>query len=78
MTTKLKVENRRYWTGYIPSNDDFGLPIYDTFYDGKTSVGPWAFMSERSWRTYGIGQTGTGLGQKYAKQADGQWLKVEG
>ncbi len=68
----------KYWMGIIDSIDDFGQPIAKVFYDGKTRQGPWAIMTPASWRTYGIGITGTGYGQKYEKQGDGKWLKVEG
>jgi hypothetical protein len=40
-------------------------------------MGPWAIMSEASWQRKGIGRTGIGFGQKYEKQEDGKWLKVE-
>jgi len=32
-------------------------------YDGKTKIGPWAYMCERHFKEYGVG-LGTGLGQK--------------
>jgi hypothetical protein len=35
-------------------------------------------MTLKSWRLHGFGKLGTGYGQKYEKQADGRWLKVEG
>jgi hypothetical protein len=69
---------KKYWMGHIGPTDDFGQPIKDTVYDGKTRMGPWAMMTPSSWRTYGVGQTGTGFAQKYEKQDDGRWLKVEG
>jgi hypothetical protein len=46
--------------------------------DGMTRMGPWANMSEQSFRRYGTGKLGPGFGQKYAKQENGKWLKVEG
>ena len=69
---------KRYWMGHIGSKDDFGDPIVDEFIDGKTRMGPWANMSPDSWRRFGLGRLGTGLGQRYQKQADGRWLKTEG
>jgi hypothetical protein len=72
------MTQKKYWIGQPPSTDDFGLPITDTFYDGKTRIGPWAFMSPISWPKYGIGKTGLGLAQKYQRQSDGRWLKTEG
>jgi hypothetical protein len=67
-----------YWLGKLGTLDDFGRPYSNIMIDGKTRIGPWANMCEESWRTYGVGKLGTGYGQKYQKQADGRWLKVEG
>jgi hypothetical protein len=33
-------------------------------YDGKTTFGPWAYMCEEHWKLYGVGQLGTGYGQR--------------
>jgi hypothetical protein len=33
-------------------------------YDGKTIHGPWANMCEKHWQRYGVGQLGTGFGQR--------------
>lgn len=68
---------KKYWMGTVREKDDFEQPITDTFFDGKTVMGPWATMSPTSWRKYGCG-TGLGHGQKYQKQEDGRWLKVAG
>jgi hypothetical protein len=68
----------KYWETPLGVKDDFGELYKDVMYDGRTNVGPWANMAEQSWRIYGIGKLGTGYGQKYKKQADGRWLKVEG
>lgn len=67
-----------YWLSPLGTEDDFGQPYGTVMYDGKTRMGPWANMTETSWTVFGIGRLGTGLGQKYVKQADGAWLKVEG
>lgn len=67
-----------YWLSPLGDEDDFGLPFKTVMYDGKTQMGPWANMSETSWKLHGVGILGTGYGQKYKKQADGRWLKVEG
>ena len=69
---------KRYWQGHVGPKDDFDREIEDTFIDGKTIMGPWGIMTPQSWRHYGVGALGTGLGQKYEKQTDGRWLKVEG
>jgi hypothetical protein len=69
--------NKKYWLGKVPSRDDFGKIIMDIFIDGKTKMGPWAFMTPLSFEMHGIG-LGLGLGQKYKMQHDGKWLKIEG
>jgi hypothetical protein len=67
----------KYWQGSTRSTDDFGRPITTEFVDGKTVMGPWASMAPESFRIFGVG-LGNGRGQRYVKQADGRWLKVEG
>ena len=52
--------------------------IVAEFIDGKSAYGPWGFMTPSSWRRHGVGRLGTGFGQRYERQADGSWLKVEG
>lgn len=69
---------KTYWLSPVGGFDDFDMPISETIIDGKTTMGPWALMTPSSWRLYGVGRLGTGLGQKYEKQDDGKWLKVEG
>lgn len=74
------MANEVYWCGHIGSIDDYSNPISDEFIDGRTRTGPWAIMNPDSWRRFGGtgGRLGTGLGQRYKKQPDGRWLKVEG
>lgn len=66
-----------YWLSHVGDTDDFNDKVEDTIIDGATTYGPWALMTPASHRMYGRG-LGTGLGQKYEKQRDGKWLKVEG
>ena len=68
----------KYWTTPVKERDDIGDLITDTIIDGKTKRGPWAIMTPASFDIHGIGRLGTGFGQKYVKQQDGNWLKVEG
>jgi hypothetical protein len=68
----------KFWNGAVPPKDDFNRPIRDEFIDGKTKFGPWAFMTPASWKENGIAILGTGCGQRYRKQKDGRYLKVEG
>jgi hypothetical protein len=67
-----------YWYGSLPDEDDFGVPYKNIMIDGRTKQGPWANMTLTSWRIHGCGMLGTGNGQKYKKQSDGRWLKIEG
>ena len=46
--------------------------------DGKTKMGPWATMCIFCWGEVGIGRFGTGLGQRYEYDEDGNFYKVEG
>lgn len=71
-------ERQRYWYGTIGDTDDYGVPVGDEFVDGKTRGGPWGIMSLASWAAHGVGRLGTGCGQRYKRQPDGRWLKVEG
>ena len=70
-----------YWTGPVGPNDDFGHPLDQEFIDGCTAYGRrWAIMTPDSWKAHSGtgGKLGTGFGQRFQKQADGRWLKVEG
>ena len=69
-----------YWLSPVGEKDDFGSPVENEIIDGKTTYGPWAMMTPTSWEQHGGtgGRLGLGLGQRYEKQADGRWLKVEG
>ena len=69
-----------YWLSTVKQVDDFDDEIVDEFIDGVTTDGRWAIMTPRSWATRSGtgGQLGPGLGQRYKKQSDGEWLKVEG
>lgn len=40
-------------------------PNLQTYVDGKTRIGPWAYMCLKCWRRVGVGTLGTGLGQQY-------------
>lgn len=69
-----------YWLSPPPETCDTCLTLIDDeFIDGKTGMGPWACMCPTCFTLGpGLGRLGTGLGQKYKKQADGKWLKVGG
>lgn len=69
-----------FWAGEISELDDFGSPIDDTVIDARTIRGPWMLMTPSSFALYGgtEGRFGIGLGQRFVRQSDGRWLKVEG
>lgn len=69
-----------YWLSPVGGRDDFGSVIGDTIIDGKTTMGLWALMTPASWAQHSgtEGKLGLGRGQRYVKQPDGKWLKVEG
>jgi len=68
------------WLGRFPLKcDTCSADIKDTFFDAATKFGPWANMCPTC-QTLGPGlnQVGPGKGQKYVKQEDGKFHKVEG
>lgn len=84
-TGMLKVateppKTKKYWLSYVGETDDFGDTVSDIIIDGKTKDGPWALFTPASYEKHAMwpGAFGTGIGQKYQKQADGKWLKIEG
>lgn len=72
------MEKKVYWLSPLDAFDDFGDIFTDEMIDGKTKMGPWANMTPASWKEHGVGRLGQGFGQRYKKQSDGKWLKVEG
>ena len=46
-------------------------------YDAATYHGPWANMCMHCFNEIGVG-LGTGLGQKYEQNDQGQWVKTAG
>jgi hypothetical protein len=72
----------RYLSAEDMDMDDFGdaftLKEGEIVYDAKTVHGPWATMTEASFKTHGTGQLGTGKGQKYKRNERGELHKVEG
>jgi hypothetical protein len=64
--------------GFDDFGDSYDLEPGGVMYDGETDMGPWANMTEKSWKKFGTGKLGLGHGQKYVMQEDGRWLKVEG
>ena len=53
------------WVGTEPKNCDIcHEPLTRCFYDGKTTMGPWATMCSSCFSRFGYG-LGVGKGQKY-------------
>ena len=77
-SAKVPSKKKKYWMSPIPIHDDFGEELVDIFIDGKTKFGPWGIMTPNNYKKFGIGVLGLGFGQKYQKQPDGKWLKIEG
>ena len=65
------------WIGTVPTCNFCQKSLVSVFVDGKTNLGPWATMCLDCHRVNGLG-LGTGLGQKYQRNADGKWYKVGG
>lgn len=51
--------------------------IVTVLYDAKTVYGPWATMCPRCWKDNTYQRLGVGLGQKYVKNEDGDFIKEE-
>lgn len=72
----------RYLSAEQRDTDDFGVAftkkVGEFVYDAATFRGPWACMTEKSWKARGCGFLGTGRGQKYQRTADGHLVKVGG
>ncbi len=52
--------------------------IDDILIDGKTRIGPWAVMCSNCHIRFGYPTFGKGIGQKYKKNSDGDFIKIEG
>lgn len=74
----MMSQTKKLWIGTAPARCQLCLDeIKDSFVDGKTCDGRWAFMCTNCHAEEGYG-LGTGKGQKYTLQPDGTWEKVEG
>lgn len=67
-----------YWVGVITHCNLCEGALGSVMYDAREKwSGRWGNFCHSCFQAVGSG-LGTGKGQKYAKQADGKWLKVEG
>ena len=73
------MSDKIYWAGSNPTHCQInGTPLGDVMYDAMVpSFGQWGNIGEDAFKTHGC-SLGTGRGQKYERQPDGRWLKVEG
>lgn len=65
------------WLSPVRNCDLCHTSIRVTFVDGKTRGGPWALMCIACFSYHGVG-LGTGHGQRYKKDGQGEFIKVEG
>lgn len=74
MTRYLSAENRM--------TDDFERRFThkegELVYDARTRQGPWACMTEESFKEEGAGTLGVGHGQVYRRNKVGELVKVGG
>jgi len=72
----------RYVSAENRDTDDFDVKFSkkegEAVYDAVTIHGPWATMTQESFRKHGRGRLGVGQGQKYVRQSNGQLHKAEG
>lgn len=77
----------RYISAETLSEDDFGdritFEVGEVIWDAKTQMGPWATMTQKSFnmnahKSVRENGPGTGRGQKYVRQSNGELHKVDG
>ena len=73
----------RYVSAEVMTKDDFDVPFTnqpgEVIYDARLAqTTMWATMTQVSWEKHGCGFLGTGSGQKYVRQVNGELHKVEG
>lgn len=67
-----------FWIGEVPKTCQLcRAPITETFIDGRTRVGAWAFMCPTCHAHEG-GALGLSNGQQYTKQDNDLWMKTKG
>ena len=67
--------NKKIWIGSTKC-DFCGCEISNTLIDGMTHIGSWAVMCPKCHKIHGVG-LGVGKGQKYTKDSEGDFVKVE-
>ena len=76
---KQLTEKEVFWLSAVPNEDDFGDKITNEFIDGKSNKGPWGLFTPKSYQIRGArpGIFGVGIAQRYRKQENGRWLKIQ-
>tara|TARA_R110000868_G_scaffold307378_3_gene568866 strand:+ start:4990 stop:5223 length:234 start_codon:yes stop_codon:yes gene_type:complete len=74
---------QRYVSAEGLKADDFGVPFTmrtgERVYDARTLNGQWATMTHSSWLDWrAMPRLGTGYGQRYIRQANGELHKEAG
>ena len=67
--------SKKIWMGSTKC-DICGEELTKTLIDGRTSNGSWAVMCSKCHKIHGVG-LGTGKGQKYVRDTEGDFVKVE-
>lgn len=67
--------SKKIWMGSTKC-DICGEEISKTLIDGNTIHGSWAVMCPKCHKIHGVG-LGTGKGQKYVRDGEGNFVKVE-
>lgn len=67
--------SKKVWMGSTKC-DICGEEISKTLIDGRTTLGHWAVMCPKCHKIHGVG-LGTGKGQKYVRDGEGDFVKVE-
>jgi len=63
---------KKRWLGKPPEKCDVcESKVFDRFIDGKTKMGPWAFMCTACHKEVGVG-LGLGLGQLFVREPAGK------
>ena len=78
--TVMKTEPLKTWTGIVDECDICRDKIFQSFFDAKTKMGPWALMCPDCYLDHGI-RLGEGFGQSYKLTQIGNakfWVKQQG
>ena len=67
--------SKKIWMGSTKC-DICGEELTKILIDGRTSNGSWAVMCPKCHKIHGVG-LGTGKGQKYVRDTEGDFVKVE-